>query len=138
MSKSIKFTNDTYLDSSGIVFEKISLDKILAYSTEEQIVGRWYDGKIRYRKTIIFPNGTGTTTNKAYLLNTFNINNVNEIFVSIPSFYMLNGYGYPFPYYDGNKFAIYVSPTELHIELGYERISNSKVVVTLEYTKTTD
>lgn len=52
MSKSIKFKNNTYLDSNGVVFEKEPLSRIFTFSTKEQIVGKWINGKTLYRKVI--------------------------------------------------------------------------------------
>lgn len=138
MSKSIKFKNDTYLNSSGVVFGKTPLDKILTYSKEEQIIGKWINDKKLYRKVIELPNGTGTTNEVKYTLTDYGIENVEEIYIASPSFYSLNENTYPFAYYDGNKFVALVSPTTLVVQLQYSTIANSRVVITLEYTKTTD
>ena len=57
MPKSIKFTNNTYLDSAGIVHDKKLLSDILngllVYSTKERIIGKWKNGKPIYQKLII-------------------------------------------------------------------------------------
>lgn len=108
------------------------------YSTEEQIIGTWINGKPLYRTVIELPNGTGNTNEVKYTLSDYGISDVEEIYISNPSFYSLNENTYPFSYYDGNKFVALVSPTELALQLQYATISKSRVVITLEYTKTTD
>ena len=55
MSKSIKFTNDTYLDSSGIVHDKTKLSDILKDSVWKYptLLNNWSNkdfSKCRYRK----------------------------------------------------------------------------------------
>ena len=108
------------------------------YSTEELKIGKWINNKPLYRRVIELPNGTGTNEEKHYALDSLGINNVEEIYIGNPSFYTLDNQHYPFPYYDGNKFAIMVNPSTLKIQLQYEPISKARVVATLEYTKTTD
>lgn len=108
------------------------------YATTETICGTWIDGKPLYRKVLTFPNGTGQTTQKTYTLSDYGITNVNEIFIVHPSYYTLTGSTYPFQYNDGTAFECKVSSTQLLVLLGYIDIANSKFVITLEYTKTTD
>lgn len=63
--KNFKFKDDKwFLDSKGILHNKVPLNKILDYSIEEQIIGRWIDGSTIYRR--IF---TGTFTNEQILMN---------------------------------------------------------------------
>ena len=59
MAKSIKFSNDIYLDSSSIVHNKKKLNEILntkdVYSTQEVKTNKlWVDNKSIYRKCIVF------------------------------------------------------------------------------------
>ena len=108
------------------------------YSTEEQRVGTWINGKPLYRKVIILENGTNTTNTVTYALSNYNIKDVEEIFVVHPSYYSAGTYTYPFSYYDGNKFMIQVSPTDFKITVSYSNIAKNKMLITLEYTKTTD
>ena len=113
------------------------INKQNEYSTDEIRVGTWL-GKPLYRKVLIFPNGTGQTTIKTYTLSDYGITNVNEIFIAKPSYYSLYSATYPFQYNDGTAYECNVTPTQLRILLGYDQIANSKFVITLEYTKTTD
>lgn len=74
MAKSIKLTNEIYLDTSSIVYKKEKMSNILTYSKKEQVIGTWLDGKPIYRKVLSF-NQTltnGTTTNH-------NINNLDKM-----------------------------------------------------------
>ena len=107
------------------------------FSTTETICGTWL-GKPLYRKVLIFSNGTGQTTLTTYTLSDYGITNVDEIFIAKPSYYMLSGRTYPFQYNDGTAYECNVGTTQLRILLGYSDIANSKFVITLEYTKTTD
>lgn len=107
------------------------------YSSGEVVIGE-YMGKPLYRKVIVLPNGTGQTTEKAYNLSDFGIYNVQEIYIANGSYYSLDNFKYPLNYYDGNSFIAFVSPILLKVILGYLPIANSKTVIVLEYTKTTD
>ena len=111
------------------------------YSTSQEIVvGKWIDGKPLYRKVIVFPNGTGQTALKTYTLTDLGITNVDEIFIVHPSFYTLTVAGelmhYQFQYNDGSAFECNIGKTKLNLTLGYLPIAQSKIVITLEYTKT--
>lgn len=110
------------------------------YSTGEQVIGTWINGKPLYRKTLYFASNGGGTSEVSYTLSNYGITNVDTIFITHPSFYSntINGYRNPFQYYDGNKFSCGVNTTSLNVTLGYAPISNSPFVITLEYTKTTD
>lgn len=124
MGKTIKLQNDTYIAND-------------LYDGNEHIIGEWF-GKPLYRKIIIFPNGTGVTSLKSYLLSNYGITNIDEIYISKPSYYTLGQAHYPFQYNDGSAFECNVSPTQLNLTITYSPIANSKILITLEYTKTTD
>lgn len=119
-------------DSEGLIYPISNV-----YSTDEKVIGTWM-GKNLYGKTIVFPNGTGTTEYAYYLLSDFGVSNVDEIFIGHPTFYTYNENRYPFPYNDGNAFEVIVNPTGIIVKLGYLDISKCRFIVTLEYTKTTD
>lgn len=110
------------------------------YSTQEHIVGVWTDGKPLYEKTIELPNGIENVTDiqgKPYLLTDLGITNVDTIFFKDPSYYTHGGFAIPFQYYDGDIYSIQVDKTYLRIICTYEPIALSKMVITLNYTKTT-
>lgn len=132
-------TSTTEGYSSNYINNKIEeLNTYSTYSTSEQRVGTWIDGKPLYRITIVLPNGTGQTTQKDYALSLYGVTNVNEIFMVHPSYYRNSNTNIPFNYYDGNTFELHVSQTTLSIFVNYSHIANNRMVITLEYTKTTD
>ena len=109
------------------------------YSTSETKTNKvWIDGKPIYRTVISLPNGTGTQSVAQYTLSTYGIANVDTIYIANPSFYSNGAKTFPFSFYDGSRFSTEVDRTQLSIMLQNDSICNSKVVVTLEYTKTTD
>ena len=109
------------------------------YSTTETKTNKvWIDGKPIYRTVISLPNGTGTQSTTRYTLSDYGITNVDTIYIASPSFYSFADKTFPFSFYDGNRFSAEVDKTKLDIILQNENICNSKVVIILEYTKTTD
>ncbi len=130
-----KSLNTQYILNDNNVYEEFMKKHEEIYSTEEQVIGKWVDGKTLYRKTLIFPNGTNIITQKQYLLQDYGITDVDEIFISHPSFYTDGTNRIPFPLNDGNKFELQVNKTILSVAITYEKIAKSYMVVTLEYTK---
>jgi hypothetical protein len=130
----LDFEGDEIPEGYGLVEDKPSN----TYSTEEQVIGTWINGKPLYRITLSFDSNGGTTNTQYYFLQDYGINDVDEIFLVQPSYYSYNGLTYPFNYYDGNQFMAHVTKTTLNVCMEYEPISSSPFVVTLEYTKTTD
>lgn len=149
MYKTVKIEEGTSITSNkiytkndnGVYEEFLNADEVKNdYSLGERRIGTWIDGKPLYRKTIEFPNGNGGSLDYVqYLLSDYGINNVDDIFLAQPSFYTMNNNGrYSFSYNDGNAYEVVVYPNSIQVKLGYAIISNSRFVVTLEYTKTTD
>lgn len=106
------------------------INKLHAYSTEEQVIGTWIDGKTLYRKVIDF----GSLPNNTYKQITHNIQNLDKIIkvhaiglradktsISIPS---LNT-------------DLYVNDSIISITTTTDRNAFNGYVF-LEYTKTTD
>ena len=141
MSKSIKFTNDTYLDSSGLTFEKTPFNKILTYSTEEVIIGKWIDGKPIYRKVVPVNFGiSGTRIETAH-----NISNLDFVIKQILIWYDTtdNGWFYSDKDKGINTYTVYINNvSSSNIVIGQNsydwqtRTKNRYAI--LEYTKTTD
>lgn len=116
------------------------VDKLSTYSTEEQVIGTWIDGKILYRKTILY---NGSMSNdliiKHGIENIYDVINVscigrgdNSINRPIPTFYKDDFNTYNACLYD-------VRDTTLEIIMSDFFISYfNKIIITLEYTKTTD
>lgn len=101
------------------------------YSTNEQIIGKWVDGKPIYRKVI--------TTNSTQIdVSSFNIENVSDVryFVKTSGNYIFPGaYGYA----SNNMVALYFVNGYSQLSMGFARPDRfSSVTIILEYTKKTD
>ena len=131
--------SNAYSTSQSDTYSCDYINDCETYSTSEVKTNKtWIDGKPIYRKVLSFPNGTGSTSEVAYNLSDYGITNVSTIFMVHPSYYSNAGTYYPFTFYDGNRFTIALSTTQMKVILGYSSISTSPFIVTLEYTKTTD
>lgn len=115
------------------------------YSTDEQVIGTWIDGKTLYQKTKIFPN-TIAFSNDTVL--DMEISNVDTIFVEEGYFYdfYANAIG-KLPYsQDGNlQYTISVKvdiSNKSHLKISSNTTfgvnSDRYIAVTVRYTKTTD
>lgn len=127
MAKSFKYKDDHYLDSSGVVFEKTPLDKTLTYSSEEQIVGKWTNGEILYRKVIsaTTPSTGATWETVAEIPSNINVKKVQAIiagYLPIPV-YITTGYYAVFQIASGN------------IQMNVAGYTNNSVEFIVEYTK---
>ena len=73
-------TNSSTIDALSTNQGRVLNEKIInltTYSTEEVKTGEtWIDGKPLYRKTIVLPNGTGTTSEKTYNMSEFGLENI--------------------------------------------------------------
>ena len=140
-------TNDTDLSDAGVYYtsrptntsvlyciatKNIYIDPKNNYSTEEQVVGTWIDGKPLYQKSFI-----GTTSNN---------NTDTGITHGLPidiglvvNGYVINGTSYiAVGFHNGtNYFSAFVNKTQ--IQLRAQQIYwNNPFVITIQYTKTTD
>ena len=100
------------------------------YSTEEQVVGTWIDGKPLYRKVVIIDNPSNKTT--------FSIDNIDEPINVI--WKQVHTSGVFFSYNnDGKSISIiFFNPTSKNFEIAISNDFSGKIVAILEYTKTTD
>ena len=116
------------------------MSRRMKYSTEEQIIGEWIDGKPIYQKTVNFgalPNAT--IKNVAH-----NINNIGYV-VSINAvatngtYYLELNYA---PQSDFNtstpRANVYLNGTQITIESGNYNFSSYSAYITVQYTKSTD
>ena len=108
------------------------------YSTDEQIIGTWIDGKPLYQKVIDIGNLPNSGT-KSVLHNITNIKRVIEIHGSALSSNTGNSVPLPYIYPNGTQYliSIVVTLTQINIVSGMDR-SNLSGYVILKYTKTTD
>ena len=133
MSKSIKLQNNTYLDSSGVVFNHITLKDLLTYSTTERVIGKWINGKPIYRKVVT---GNGKNKQVTTISNLEQIITMKGIIYSIyaqwwniPNWHSETGYGT----------TIYCNTSGgIQLSAGNFYNDNSPYIIILEYTKTTD
>lgn len=137
-----EMTSATSLDGTELVpivqsgVSKKATKKLFnSYSTTEQVIGTWIDGKPLYRKVFTGTKTSGTPlqfsiTNFNQLINAFGYITVND-----------NGtyYTYPIPYYETSTAYI-----RFQINSGVRLYSsngtfiNGEVTMVVEYTKTTD
>lgn len=116
------------------------------YSTEEQVIGKWIDGKPLYGKTITFTStiSANTTTSIAH-----NITNAKNIFIDYGASFMeanigtdnYMSYSLSLIGYSGNitdKMYCYVDITNIIFYANGAWARNWTKHITLKYTKTTD
>ena len=114
------------------------------YSTTEQIVGRWVDGKPIYQMTVNFGAGPAAGLSKTVQANIANIDKiVSYKGISISSSGSLS---LPFVHPNGLHYAIQLdtrdktaSKIDILVNVGTEMsLATSNIYVTIQYTKTTD
>lgn len=111
------------------------------YSTEEQVIGTWIDGKPIYRRVIesTTPNVVTDTTqvNKSMYITECNV----ETMVTLRGILNISGtLAYSGQAWNGYSFYLnYVSDVKI-VSVSLNRITwaNKPLIVILEYTKTTD
>ena len=108
------------------------------YSTEEQVIGTWTDGKPLYRKTIS--------------INTPSTINNTEVYNFDTNFIIKNYYGFvtisassqllPINFYFTNEYNVttYITKNtgKINMKIGSLSYANQQTTLTIEYTKTTD
>ena len=115
------------------------INKKLGYSSEEQVIGTWIDGKPIYRKVINIGKLQATKgaysynhgiSNIAYFTKVEGIiNNGTEWFAANSVYRGVNNYTY--------DFGLLATKTKITCSTQTDRSAYS-IIVTLEYTKTTD
>ena len=102
------------------------------YSTDETVVGTWFDGKKIYRKVMKFP----VMTNQMTVLE-----NIDHI-INASGYFIWNGamwHQYKFPCNDNDVIAHIVVDNDIaKIYTNYTDDTLINLVLYLEYTKTTD
>ena len=112
-----------------------------SYSTEEQVIGTWIDGKPLYRRVInsTTPNveTDGTPTNKTMYITECNV----ETMVTLRGIANISGvFAYSGQTWNDYSFYLNYVSNEKFIGVSLNRITwaNQPLIVILEYTKTTD
>lgn len=111
------------------------------YSTEENRIGTWVDGKPLYRKTYTV-NTPATVTVASQ-----KVADLPENATIINSYGIVIGTGgiakIPAIFYGSNSFLCYVSSLfftsgEIRLQIGHANYANRPCIITIEYTKTND
>lgn len=128
----------TYILNDNNVYEEFMKKEENIYSTDEQVIGKWIDGKTLYRKTIVDNNriGAGET-----LLINHGISNIEEITnVKYGIVYQEEYYPSPVIYDDYTTQLVInkITKTQIHVKSFGEVWATHKLTITIEYTKTTD
>lgn len=126
---------NAYSDSQTDTYSCDYINKLNAYSTEEQVIGTWINGEPIYRLVVEYTLGDAIDTYKDV--------------VTIPNIKkMINAYGwftnvnvqFRFPTaYDNEDVMIYLDQTNHRIreQHNYTYANNKPAYIVLEYTKTT-
>lgn len=142
--KKINFENnvtkanaDTFNTMQDNIEEEIN--KLNTYSTEEQIVGTWIDGKPLYEKTIIKTGGLSTGDNNIE----HGINGLKHVIDESTTLTYANNTSYHLPVVgsSGSSVTFYISANQETFNIRVINDSWSSlatVYTTLLYTKTTD
>lgn len=131
-----KDKNSIYVRNSNGVYEEFIKKSEEVYSTEEQVIGTWIDGKPLYRKTIVANFELQFATQVTCYDVRHNISNIDKVVHSemtdgtkhIPNLSMSGG----------TTTIDYVSSTMIEIRYINDSWSSRDWYITLEYTKTTD
>lgn len=130
-----------YIKNNNDVYEEFIKKQEEIYSTEEQRIGTWIDGKPLYRKVInagVINISAGSSINIAH--NISNIELVNKVEAKIVYLSATTQNTYYLPYINGanNTSVTIVDKTNVVIKSIGEGWSGHNIYITLEYTKTTD
>lgn len=109
------------------------------YSTEEQVVGTWIDGKPLYQKTLELTT-PGSSSSEIFDLTNLNVDLIQSIDGMLYEGGVYEGqYKFKIPFYNsGSVFAnIYIDNKKL-IWVSSSYYLNQPILVTIQYTKTTD
>ena len=108
------------------------------YSTEEQAIGTWIDGKTLYRK-VITADIPSATTSGTYVRNSFSIgSDIDKLFIK-SAYRVYNDIIYPLPYIadSGNVIKVYEdssNPKNIVIASNWINTDNTALLI-VEYTK---
>ena len=101
------------------------------YSTDEQVIGTWINGKPEYRKVVVIDNPSNGMA--------FSIANIDEpINASWTQVYANTGVYFSYNSDSSSTSIIYFNVTSKNFVVQMGGAFSGKMVVTIEYTKTTD
>lgn len=110
------------------------------YSTEEQVVGTWIDGKPLYRRTFQFKTPSTASTTFTSIANT-EIQDIENIVSWNGGINTSNGYKIPIEHVDSGAQTSILYDSGRHglrVFTKHAEYTNSDMFLTIEYTKTTD
>lgn len=107
------------------------------YSLNEQVIGKWINGKTLYRKVVNLPAFTASGGMWKTSAN-HGISSISQLIHASGFMYRSDGNWFPLPYatpYTSADVQITVSSTQVALDAGTDRTNCSKMIVVLEYTK---
>lgn len=129
-------------DMSGVVTPLPSvMSRRFKYSTDEQVVGEWIDGKPIYQKTAYITSDITYSGGMDIGLGSLNIENIvsSSAFckAGTNAYYPLN---FPHPSGGGNMYTYFFTGSSLLLNLrkGGDQYNITAIFLTIQYTKTTD
>ena len=144
-SQASEITNE-YSTSTGLGYSANYINNLHTYSTDEQRIGAWIDGKPLYRKvvTATINHPASTTTVETYEIN-HNISNADKIFIDYGTTYS-KGSSILNTFYNVSqgKFTYWsrarIDTNKIYFDLYYNSysIDTENLIITILYTKTTD
>lgn len=140
MAKSYKVKDDNYIDSNSIVHNKTKLKDILTYSTQETKIGTWIDGKTLYRKVLVFTELASSYSIGSSITEIVSIKGIIQR-KDVSNVYMQVGGRLNEPSWLSSFGTIQTLGTQkLNMYYGSSWTSTTfdKLIIILEYTKTTD
>lgn len=134
--------SNTHYEGQDKAYSCEYVNKLTTYSTEEQVIGTWVNGKPLYRKVIIGTSTIVDQNNEIY----HNIENVDEIMCSSESyiriadnFFQLNRPSNSETNIDKTTIQSNLNKQAITLYVGsYLQTSGYNYSIVLEYTKTTD
>lgn len=126
-----------YVRNSNGVYEEFTKKSEEAYSTEEQKIGTWIEGKTLYRKVVDLGN-LPNATSKAVSTGLTNVNYIKSYgMMTNGSIYFEMNNTRPTDNTTNNETGLYINNNTIYIETKIDRSSYTGFVI-LEYIKTTD
>lgn len=101
------------------------------YTDEEQIVGKWIDGKPIYRKVVQYTTASESGTSDRADISTLNIKDV----VKFESLIKVSASIYPIPYYVTTSSYVYARITGTKIIVNQQGHNSKSITSIIEYTK---
>lgn len=132
-----KDENSIYVRNSNGIYEEFIKKQEEKYSTEEQKIGRWIDGKPLYRKVVDFGNLPNATLKNV----SHQISNLDTV-IDVKGISQTTDNTFsPIPFSSGinltGNIQITINNTAIFIRTGQDKSSETAIII-IEYTKTTD